>query len=46
MIDPANPKVVPLLIEGRTMLPARFISEAIGKRISWDAEEQKVTIEG
>lgn len=46
MIDPENPKVVPLLIEGRTMLPARFISEAIGKRIDWEEREQKVTIEG
>lgn len=45
MIDPANPKVTPKIIEGRTMLPARFIAEALGKEVSWDEKERKVTIE-
>ncbi len=44
-IDPDNSKVVPTVIEGRTMLPARFIAEALGKKVSWDAKERKVTIE-
>ncbi len=45
MIDPANPKVVPKIIEGRTMLPARFIAESLGKKVSWASKERKVTIE-
>jgi len=45
MIDPNNPKVVPTIIEDRTMLPARFIAEALGKEVSWDEKERKVTIE-
>jgi len=44
-IDPGNSNVVPRIIEGRTMLPARFIAETLGKRVSWDAKERKVTIE-
>jgi hypothetical protein len=45
MIDPDNPKVMPLLINpGRTMLPLRFISEALGCTVTWDALTQKILI--
>ena len=30
--------------EGRTMVPVRFISEAFGAKVGWDAKEKKVTI--
>ena len=43
-IDPGNPKVVPLIINGRTMLPVRFISENLGCIVSWDATLKLVTI--
>ncbi|MBQ7103240.1 MAG: copper amine oxidase N-terminal domain-containing protein, partial [Anaerotignum sp.] len=29
---------------GRTMLPARFVAEALGGVVTWDEAEQKVTI--
>lgn len=45
LIDPANPSVVPKILEGRTMLPARFVAEALGRKVDWDAKERKVTIE-
>jgi outer membrane protein assembly factor BamB len=30
--------------EGRTMVPVRFISEAFGANVKWEAKEKKVTI--
>jgi len=43
-IDPNNPKVVPLIIQGRTMLPIRFVAENLGCQVEWDAKTQTVTI--
>jgi len=43
-IDPANYKVVPILVNGRTMLPVRFVSESLGAEVEWNEAQQKVTI--
>ena len=43
-VDSTNPKVVPLIINGRTMLPVRFISENLGCVVAWDATLKLVTI--
>ena len=43
-IDPANPKVVPMIISGRTMLPVRFVAENLGCNVDWDPGTQTVTI--
>lgn len=32
------------IINGRTMVPIRFISEAFGCKVEWDAKEGKITI--
>jgi hypothetical protein len=32
------------IISNRTLVPARFISESLGARVSWDAKLRKVTI--
>jgi len=45
-IDSANPKVVPLIISGRTMLPVRFVAEQLGCSITYDAATRIVTIVG
>ncbi len=37
--------VAPLITNGRTMLPARFVTEALGGTVSWDGEKREVTIE-
>lgn len=37
--------VAPVIVNGRTMLPARFVVENLGGKISWNEPEQKVTIE-
>ena len=34
----------PIIIDSKTLLPIRFIAEAIGARVSWNNNERKVTI--
>ena len=36
--------VAPVIRNARTMLPARFVAEALGGVVAWNADEQKVTI--
>jgi len=36
--------VAPLIMEGRTLLPVRYIAEAIGAGVGWEAAAQKATI--
>lgn len=35
----------PVIIDGRTLVPVRFVSEALGAKVDWDAENRKVIIE-
>ncbi|HEU4962815.1 MAG TPA: stalk domain-containing protein [Bacilli bacterium] len=34
----------PVIFSGRTMIPARFLSEAVGVQVEWQAEERKVVL--
>ena len=43
-IDPLNPKVVPLIINSRTMLPLRFVTENLGCTVDWDGTTKTITI--
>ena len=44
-IDPANPKVTPLILPpGRTMVPLRFIGEALGAQVSWNPDTREIVI--
>jgi len=43
-IDADNPNVMPLIINGRTMLPIRFVTENMGCDVQWDPATRKVTI--
>lgn len=36
--------VAPIILEGRTLLPIRYVAEALGANVEWEAKEQKVTI--
>ena len=36
--------VPPVIVNNRTMLPARFVAEALGGVVTWNADERKVTI--
>jgi hypothetical protein len=43
-IDVANPKVVPEIINGRTMLPLGFVTENLGCEVQWDGTTKTITI--
>ncbi|MCW1309745.1 MAG: stalk domain-containing protein, partial [Candidatus Nanoarchaeia archaeon] len=43
-IDPNNPKVVPEIINSRTMIPLRFVVESLGCNVQWDDNTQTITI--
>ncbi len=45
LVDKDNKNVVPYIEDDRTMVPLRFISEAFGAQVTWDAETRAVGIE-
>jgi hypothetical protein len=38
-------EVPPQIVEGRTVVPIRFVSEALGCKVSWIAETREITIQ-
>jgi len=36
--------VAPTVIDGRTLVPVRFVSEAFGTEVEWDANTRIVSI--
>lgn len=44
MIDADNSAVVPFSQDGRTLVPVRFVAEAFGGTVSWDADTRTVGI--
>jgi hypothetical protein len=43
-IDSTNSVVAPIIVNGRTMLPMRFIAESLGCQVNWDPSQQMVTV--
>jgi hypothetical protein len=43
-IDASDPKVVPIIISGRTFLPLRFVAENLGLQVEWDPVTRTVTV--
>jgi len=43
-IDGSNPAVMPLLINGRTMMPLRFIAENLGCEVEWIGANSQIII--
>lgn len=43
-IDPHDMDVVPVIMNGRTLLPLRFVAEALGLDVVWDPTTKKITI--
>ncbi|NPV88369.1 copper amine oxidase [Coprothermobacteraceae bacterium] len=43
LID-ADPTVTPMLVNGRTLLPLRFVAEALGAKVNWDNNTKSVTL--
>lgn len=44
LIDPENYIVTPEIINGRTMLPLRFIAETLGCNVQWNADNKVIII--
>jgi hypothetical protein len=43
-IDEGNHNVKPIIKNGRTMLPLRFVAESLGCSVEWDAATRTITI--
>src|SRR5450756_2510881 len=43
-IDSANPAIVPVITNGRTMLPLRFVAESLGIGVEYDATSKMITL--
>jgi hypothetical protein len=43
-IDDTNHKVMPEIINGRTMLPLRFVAESLGAKVDWEPNTKTITI--
>ena len=43
-IDPNNHDVKPIIINGRTMLPLRFVAESLGCKVGWNGTTRTITI--
>lgn len=44
MVDTANPDVQPVILDGRTLVPVRFIAESFGADVAWDGATKTVTV--
>jgi len=43
-IDPDNPNVKPEIVNGRTMVPLRFVVESLGADVVWNGTTKTITI--
>ncbi|MBA4365964.1 MAG: hypothetical protein C0398_08225 [Coprothermobacter sp.] len=43
-VDSDNARVVPIILNGRTMLPVRFVAESLGASVLWDSATHRVTL--
>lgn len=43
-VDDSNQDVVPVVKDGRTLVPVRFISENFGAKVDWDEAQGMVTV--
>ncbi|MHB8107817.1 MAG: copper amine oxidase N-terminal domain-containing protein [Candidatus Cryosericum sp.] len=43
-VDAANPRVIPVIMSGRTMLPLRFVSESLGIDVQYEAATKMITL--
>lgn len=43
-LDPQNPALAPIILEGRMLLPIRFVAETLGYEVKWDAADQMISV--
>jgi len=44
VVNPQNSEITPILLDGVTMVPVRFIAESLGGTVGFDGENKTVTI--
>ncbi|MEW9672619.1 copper amine oxidase N-terminal domain-containing protein [Ammoniphilus sp. 3BR4] len=44
LIDPADEQIQPIVKNGRTLVPARFLAEQLGASVDWHEPTQTTTI--
>jgi outer membrane protein assembly factor BamB len=44
LIDSGNPDVTPIIKNSRTMVPVRFVAEAMGCTVKWNPDTKEITI--
>ena len=45
LIDPASQAIVPQIVNDKTMVPIRFISESLGAKVGWEEATSSATID-
>ena len=45
-IDPLNEETAPIIVNGKTLLPVRFLAETFGATVLWDEKTQEIKIMG
>ncbi|HPS28553.1 MAG TPA: copper amine oxidase N-terminal domain-containing protein, partial [Candidatus Paceibacterota bacterium] len=40
----SDPRVVPTITNGRTLLPLRFVAEAFGFQVDWNAQARSIVL--
>lgn len=43
-LDSSDSSIVPIVVNGRTLVPVRFISENLGAKVDWDDATKTVTV--
>jgi hypothetical protein len=43
-IDPTNPRVVLEIVNGRTMVPLRFVAESLGAKVAWNQARREISL--
>jgi S1-C subfamily serine protease len=43
-VDSANPKVFPIIVSGRTMIPLRFVAESLGIDVQYENSTKMITL--
>ena len=44
LIDPDNENVMPIIVDDRTLVPLRFISEQFGADVAWEDDTRSITL--
>ncbi len=45
LIDPENPGIKPVIINNRTMLPMRFVTEKLGCEVAWNPDLRQIKVD-